>query len=38
MHTGRPLRPALLAATREEGLMRFGLKPDLPILLVFGGA
>ncbi len=38
VHTGRPLRPALLAATREEGLMRFGLKPDLPILLVFGGS
>ena len=38
VYTGRPLRPALLAATREEGLARFGLDPDRPVLLVFGGS
>jgi UDP-N-acetylglucosamine--N-acetylmuramyl-(pentapeptide) pyrophosphoryl-undecaprenol N-acetylglucosamine transferase len=38
VYTGRPLRPALLSATREEGLARFGLKPDLPVLLIFGGS
>ena len=27
VYTGRPLRPALLAATREEGLARFNLDP-----------
>ncbi len=30
VYTGRPLRPALLSATREEGLARFGLDPDRP--------
>jgi UDP-N-acetylglucosamine--N-acetylmuramyl-(pentapeptide) pyrophosphoryl-undecaprenol N-acetylglucosamine transferase len=38
VYTGRPLRPALLTATREEGLARFGLDPDRPVLLVFGGS
>jgi UDP-N-acetylglucosamine--N-acetylmuramyl-(pentapeptide) pyrophosphoryl-undecaprenol N-acetylglucosamine transferase len=38
VHTGRPLRPALLAATREEGLVRFGLDGGRPVLLVFGGS
>jgi len=38
VYTGRPLRPALLAATREEGWARFGLHPDKPVLLVFGGS
>jgi UDP-N-acetylglucosamine--N-acetylmuramyl-(pentapeptide) pyrophosphoryl-undecaprenol N-acetylglucosamine transferase len=36
--TGRPLRPALLSATREEGLKRFGLAAARPVLLVFGGS
>ena len=38
VYTGRPLRPALLKVTREEGQARFGLTPDRPVLLVFGGS
>ena len=38
VYTGRPLRPSLLAATREEGLTRFGLDGDRQVLLVFGGS
>jgi len=38
VYTGRPLRPALLNATKEEGLTRFGLRPDRPMLLIFGGS
>jgi UDP-N-acetylglucosamine--N-acetylmuramyl-(pentapeptide) pyrophosphoryl-undecaprenol N-acetylglucosamine transferase len=38
VHTGRPLRPSLLEATREEGVARFALDPDRPVLLVFGGS
>jgi UDP-N-acetylglucosamine--N-acetylmuramyl-(pentapeptide) pyrophosphoryl-undecaprenol N-acetylglucosamine transferase len=38
VYTGRPLRPALLTATREEGRTRFQLDPDRPVLLVFGGS
>ena len=38
VYTGRPLRPALLQATREEGRARFHLSPDRPVLLVFGGS
>lgn len=38
VYTGRPLRPQLLAATREEGLARFGLDPALPVVVVFGGS
>ncbi len=38
VYTGRPLRPALLTATREEGLTRFGLDPERPVVLVFGGS
>jgi UDP-N-acetylglucosamine--N-acetylmuramyl-(pentapeptide) pyrophosphoryl-undecaprenol N-acetylglucosamine transferase len=38
VYTGRPLRPELLAATKEEGLTRFGLRADRPVLLVFGGS
>jgi UDP-N-acetylglucosamine--N-acetylmuramyl-(pentapeptide) pyrophosphoryl-undecaprenol N-acetylglucosamine transferase len=37
-YTGRPLRPGLLAARREEGLRRFGLTGDRPVVLVFGGS
>jgi UDP-N-acetylglucosamine--N-acetylmuramyl-(pentapeptide) pyrophosphoryl-undecaprenol N-acetylglucosamine transferase len=38
IYTGRPLRPALLSATREQGLERFGLDGERPVLLVFGGS
>lgn len=38
VYTGRPLRPALLKATREEGIRRFALDPGVPVLLVFGGS
>jgi UDP-N-acetylglucosamine--N-acetylmuramyl-(pentapeptide) pyrophosphoryl-undecaprenol N-acetylglucosamine transferase len=38
VYTGRPLRPSLLEATREQGLARFGLDPARPVLLVFGGS
>jgi UDP-N-acetylglucosamine--N-acetylmuramyl-(pentapeptide) pyrophosphoryl-undecaprenol N-acetylglucosamine transferase len=38
MYTGRPLRPVLLEATREEGLARFGLQSERQVLLVFGGS
>lgn len=38
IYTGRPLRPALLSATREQGLQRFKLETDRPVLLVFGGS
>jgi UDP-N-acetylglucosamine--N-acetylmuramyl-(pentapeptide) pyrophosphoryl-undecaprenol N-acetylglucosamine transferase len=38
VYTGRPLRPALVDATREEGLARFHLDPGRPVLLIFGGS
>lgn len=38
VYTGRPLRPALLAATRDEGMARFGLDRERPVLLIFGGS
>jgi len=38
LHTGRPIRPELLTATRQEGLSRFALDPTLPVVLVFGGS
>ncbi len=38
VYTGRPLRPELLAATKEQGLARFGLSANRPVLLVFGGS
>jgi UDP-N-acetylglucosamine--N-acetylmuramyl-(pentapeptide) pyrophosphoryl-undecaprenol N-acetylglucosamine transferase len=34
VYTGRPLRPALLAATREQGLARFHLDGERKVLLV----
>ncbi|MHB1149376.1 MAG: UDP-N-acetylglucosamine--N-acetylmuramyl-(pentapeptide) pyrophosphoryl-undecaprenol N-acetylglucosamine transferase [Thermoleophilia bacterium] len=37
-HAGRPLSPALLAATPEAGRKQFGLTPDLPVVLVTGGS
>lgn len=38
LHTGRPLRPVLMTAEREEGLRRFGLEGTKPVILVFGGS
>lgn len=38
VYTGRPLRPALLVATREEGIARFGLDSARQVLLIFGGS
>jgi UDP-N-acetylglucosamine--N-acetylmuramyl-(pentapeptide) pyrophosphoryl-undecaprenol N-acetylglucosamine transferase len=38
IYTGRPLRPSLLAATRDQGLARFGLDGSRKVLLVFGGS
>ncbi len=38
VYTGRPLRPAMLAATREQGLERFHLDGARQTLLVFGGS
>jgi UDP-N-acetylglucosamine--N-acetylmuramyl-(pentapeptide) pyrophosphoryl-undecaprenol N-acetylglucosamine transferase len=38
VYTGRPLRPSLLTATREEGLSRFSLDPGRQVVLVFGGS
>jgi UDP-N-acetylglucosamine--N-acetylmuramyl-(pentapeptide) pyrophosphoryl-undecaprenol N-acetylglucosamine transferase len=36
--TGRPLGPAQLAATADEGRAAFDLRADLPVVLVFGGS
>jgi UDP-N-acetylglucosamine--N-acetylmuramyl-(pentapeptide) pyrophosphoryl-undecaprenol N-acetylglucosamine transferase len=36
--TGRPLSAAQLQATAEEGRQAFGLRPDLPAVLAFGGS
>jgi UDP-N-acetylglucosamine--N-acetylmuramyl-(pentapeptide) pyrophosphoryl-undecaprenol N-acetylglucosamine transferase len=36
--TGRPLAPAQLTATPEEGREVFGLSADLPVVLAFGGS
>lgn len=38
VYTGRPLRPSLLEATRAEGIARFRLDPERPVVLVFGGS
>jgi len=38
LYTGRPVRPALLRASRQEGRERFALTDDLPVLVVFGGS
>jgi UDP-N-acetylglucosamine--N-acetylmuramyl-(pentapeptide) pyrophosphoryl-undecaprenol N-acetylglucosamine transferase len=38
VYTGRPLRPSLLSATREQGLTRFNLDRARQVLLVFGGS
>jgi UDP-N-acetylglucosamine--N-acetylmuramyl-(pentapeptide) pyrophosphoryl-undecaprenol N-acetylglucosamine transferase len=36
--TGRPLAPAQIAASAEEGREVFGLSADLPVVLAFGGS
>jgi UDP-N-acetylglucosamine--N-acetylmuramyl-(pentapeptide) pyrophosphoryl-undecaprenol N-acetylglucosamine transferase len=36
--TGRPLSPHQLDATAEKGREAFGLVPDLPVVLAFGGS
>ena len=36
--TGRPLAPAQLAATADEGREAFVLSADLPVVLAFGGS
>jgi UDP-N-acetylglucosamine--N-acetylmuramyl-(pentapeptide) pyrophosphoryl-undecaprenol N-acetylglucosamine transferase len=36
--TGRPLDPAQLDATAEDGRAVFDLRPDLPVVLAFGGS
>lgn len=36
--TGYPVRPQFHEATREDGVERFGLDPQLPTLLVTGGS
>jgi UDP-N-acetylglucosamine--N-acetylmuramyl-(pentapeptide) pyrophosphoryl-undecaprenol N-acetylglucosamine transferase len=38
VYTGRPLRPSLLQVSRDEGVTRFSLDPNLPVLLIFGGS
>ena len=36
--TGRPLGPAQLVATAADGRAAFELRPDLPVVLTFGGS
>jgi UDP-N-acetylglucosamine--N-acetylmuramyl-(pentapeptide) pyrophosphoryl-undecaprenol N-acetylglucosamine transferase len=36
--SGYPVRKTMLEWTRENALEEFGLDPDLPVLLVFGGS
>ena len=36
--TGCPVRPAILSATRQQGLEHFGLRPEKKTLLVPGGS
>lgn len=36
--TGNPIRPAILAATRDQGVKELGLDPGLKTLLIFGGS
>ncbi len=38
LYTGTPVRRALLAGSRENGLRRFGLDPVRTTILVFGGS
>ncbi|WP_127502391.1 UDP-N-acetylglucosamine--N-acetylmuramyl-(pentapeptide) pyrophosphoryl-undecaprenol N-acetylglucosamine transferase [Actinoplanes solisilvae] len=36
--TGNPIRPAVLTGDRAKGLAAYGLDPNLPLVLVTGGA
>lgn len=36
--TGVPIRPSMLACTREEGMRLFGLDPERKTIFVFGGS
>ncbi len=38
VHTGNPIRQAIVSATREEALSKLGLTPDRVTVLVFGGS
>lgn len=38
LYAGRPLGSKLLKATAEAGRKAFGLKPDMPVVLVTGGS
>ena len=38
IETGYPLRPDLMASTRDAGIARFGLDPALKTLLIWGGS
>ncbi len=38
LYTGTPLRPGLLAGSRQQGLAHAGLSGDKPVLLVVGGS
>ena len=38
IHTGNPIRPAMLTGSKKEGLRLTGLKGNKPILLVLGGS
>lgn len=38
VHTGTPLRPEILAGSREAGLKRFGFHENQPVLMVVGGS
>ena len=36
--TGTPIRPEVLSGSRDSGFKRFGLKENLPVLMVVGGS
>ena len=38
VYTGTPIRPEILAGTREQGLKTFGLNEEMPVLMVTGGS
>lgn len=38
IYSGNPIRKEILDGSREKGIKKFGLKPDLPVILVMGGS
>ncbi len=38
LHTGRPVPKAILEADRGQARQRFGIDPEVPCLLIFGGS